>query len=1341
MDSLSPQLVSAAKLPILNPNEFDLWKMRVEQYFLMTDYSFPKLDNEDLKHIDVDDLKEMDLRWQMAMLTMRARRFLQKTVRNLVANGPTSMGFDMSKVECYNCHRKGHFARECRSPKDSRRTEEEPANFAFITFSASRSSSDTEPVETSIPAATPKPTSPSSGKKRNRKACFVCKSVDHLIKDYDYHAKKMAQPTPRNYAHRGNHKQYASLTHKNPPKHMVPAAVLTQFKPVSITAARPISVVVPEIMVTRPRLTHPIVTKSKLPIRQHMTPSQSPKISNSPPRVTAGNPQYALKDKGAIDSGCSRHMTGNMSYLSNFKELNGGYVAFGGNPKGGKISGKGKIKTGKLDFKDVYFVKKLKFNLFSVSQMCDKKNNVLFTDIECLVLSFDFKLPDESQVLLRVPRENNMYNVNLKNILPSWDLTCLFAKATINESNLWHRRLAHINFKTINKLVKGNLVRGLPTKGFENDNTYVACKKGNQHKASCKTKPVSSVDQPLFRLHMDLFGPTFVKSLNKKCYCLVVTDDYSREFSVRRTPQQYSIAERKNRTLIEAARTMLADSLLPIPFWAEVDEGFLVGYSVNSKAFRVFNSRTRIVQETLHVNILENKPNIACSGPTWLFDIDSLTRTMNYQPVIAGNQTNPSVSFQDKFDAEKAGEEVDQQYMLFPVWSFGSTNPQKYDGYAAFDGKKHDFDAKKTESEFILSPSSSAQSRKQDDKTKKEAKGKSLVESFIGHRDLSAEFKDCFDNSNNKDNAVGTIVPTIGQNTSNSTNPFSAAGPSNTTASLTHGKSSFIDASQLSDDPDMPELEDITYSDDENDVGAKAHFNNLETSITVSPIPKTRIHKDHPVSQIIGDLSSTTQTRSMTRVVKDQDVKSAFLYRTIEEEVYVCQPPGFEDPNHLDKVYKVVKTLYGLHQAPRACQDKYVAEILRKFGLTKGNSDSTPIDTEKPLLKDPDELASPKQTALGKDSSNPLIVVNDVIRLQALVDKKKVVVTEAAIREVLRLDDAEGVDCLPNEEIFTYSSMASTVISLSTGGKINFSKYIFDSLVRNVDSTTKFYMYPCFLQLLIRKQVGDLSTHTTTYASPTLTHKVFENMRRVGKGFSEVETPLFEGMLADQEIEEEGVEDVTTGDDALGDDTAAHGEVPTVTQEPSIPSSTPTIPPSQPPQDIPSTSQVQQIPPQSPQVQPPSPQPQPQQQAADFPMSLLQEALDACAALTRRVEHLEYDKIAQALEITKLKRRVKKLEKGNKVKVLKLRRLQRVGTSQRVDTSDDTVMDDESNQGRMIDEMDKDDDVVLMDEKEEDKKVEEAKVDVSAQVQGRQAESQAEIYKIDMDHANKVLSM
>ncbi|GJV58851.1 hypothetical protein Tco_1464951, partial [Tanacetum coccineum] len=130
-----------------------------------------------------------------------------------------------------------------------------------------------------------------------------------------------------------------------------------------------------------------------------------------------------------------------MSYLSNLKEFDEGYVTFRGGAKGGKITGKGTLKTGKLDFENVYFVKELQFNLFSVSQICDKKNSVLFTDTGCFVLSPDFKLADESQVLLKVPRKNNMYSVDMKNIVPKKSLSCLVAQATLDESMLWHRRL------------------------------------------------------------------------------------------------------------------------------------------------------------------------------------------------------------------------------------------------------------------------------------------------------------------------------------------------------------------------------------------------------------------------------------------------------------------------------------------------------------------------------------------------------------------------------------------------------------------------------------------------------------------------------------------------------------------------------------------------------------------------------------------------------------------------------------------------------------------------------------------------------------------------------------
>nr|GEX56282.1 hypothetical protein [Tanacetum cinerariifolium] len=421
-------------------------------------------------------------------------------------------------------------------------------------------------------------------------------------------------------------------------------------------------------------------------------------------------------------------MTGNISYLSDFEAINKGYVAFGGNPKGGKITRKGKIRTGNLDFDDVYFVKELKFNLFSVSQMCDKKNIVLFTDNECIVLSFDFKLPDENHL--------------------------------------------------------------------------------------CRMKRIK------------------------------------REFSVARTPQQNRIDERKNRTLIEAARTMLVDSLLPIPFWAD---------AVNTACYvqnRVLVTKPH--NKTPYELLLGKTPSIG-SRPTWLFDIDTLNKSMNYQPVITGNQPNSSVV-------------VPRQRSMMP----------------------------RLKERLMESSMSNCQQELEI---------------------LSEEFEDFSDNSTNKVNAASIPVLTVGQNSTNNTNTFSAAGPSNTDVSLTLGKSSYVDPSQYPDDPNMPALEDITYSYDEKDVEAIRLF--------------------------------LAYASFMGFMVYQMDVKSAFLYGTIKEEVYAYQPLGFEDPDYLDKRGKIDQTLFTKKQkGDILLVQVYVDDII--FGST--NKDLRK-DFEK-LMKDKFQMSS-----------------------------------------------------------------------------------------------------------------------------------------------------------------------------------------------------------------------------------------------------------------------------------------------------------------------------------------------------------------------------------------------
>nr|GEW23531.1 ribonuclease H-like domain-containing protein [Tanacetum cinerariifolium] len=288
-------------------------------------------------------------------------------------------------------------------------------------------------------------------------------------------------------------------------------------------------------------------------------------------------------------------MTWNMFYLTEYKEIDGEYVAFGRNPKRGKITRKCTIRNGTLDFVNVYFVRELKFNFFNVLQMCDEKNNVPFNNTECIVLSPNFKLIGESQVLLRVPRKNNMNSFYLKNIVLKGGLTCLFAKATSDESKLWHRRLGHLNFKSMNKLVKGNIVR--VTK--------------NETSGILKSSITGIENLVDYKVNVIRYGN-------------------GTEFKKREMNQ---FCEMKGK------------------FNGKADEGFFVRYSLNSKGLRVFNSRTRIVEENLHIRFSENTPNVVISRADWLFDINVLTRTINYEPIVADQKKEDNVNSTNNVNA------------------------------------------------------------------------------------------------------------------------------------------------------------------------------------------------------------------------------------------------------------------------------------------------------------------------------------------------------------------------------------------------------------------------------------------------------------------------------------------------------------------------------------------------------------------------------------------------------------------------------------------------------------------------------------------------------------------
>nr|GEU76566.1 hypothetical protein [Tanacetum cinerariifolium] len=892
--------------------------------------------------IDEDDMEEMDIKWNMALLNMRADKFWNKTGKKISIQGSDVAGFDKSKVECFNCHKMGHFARECRAPRNQDRGRRDNYRQGF------------------------------KAEEQAPKAVMV---IDRVGWDWSYMA---------------NDEEDRAL--------VADEVAPTEFALIANTSA-----------------------KSK--VFDNSLSSKDCKKNNDSLNKTLKEEKEGVDGKLAGLLKASKDLD-NLIESQRFDKIKDGL-------------GYNVVPPPPAQF---YLSPKKDLSWTGLPECADDTvtdySRPSPTVEKCIVLGRDFKLLDDANILLRTPRQHNMFSIDLNNIIPYRDLTCLVAKASTDECILWHMRLGHLNFKTINKLVRHNLVRGLPTKCFENDHTCTACLKGKQHKASCKSKLVNSVTKPLYTLHMDLFGPTidetsgilkkFITKIEKlkdlkvkiiRCdnggefrnkemndFCL--QKGIKREFSNARTPQQNGVAERRNRTLIEAARTMLADAKLPVTFWAEAvniacyvqnrvlvnkshnktpyelfngrspaigflkpfgchvmilntldnlgkfeekrDEGYFIGYLMSSKAFRVFNKRTRMVEENLHVEFLENKAIKKGVGLNWLFDINSLTKSINYVPVDAGIISTNLSGTKDVASQEVKKNVSSLRYIALPNWAhdalleFSLSKPQDH------------YSTKVLEDSKDPNPTASTSNPPADQ-----------IETLT----------------------VETPIPTV-----SSPVPSAYSIDSQDLSSDARLISKIV-ANQV-ETPSLDNIlsltnrfEDIlgvtTNSDESN--GVEADISNMETAITASPTPILKIHKDHPKSQIIGPMDTLIQTRNKSKetlvdcpkgvrpigtkwvlenkkdergiviknkarlvaqahtqeegidydevfapvarikairlflayasfigfIVYQMDMKSAFLYGTIDEEVYVMQPSGFQDPEFPAKVYKVEKAIQG----------------------------------------------------------------------------------------------------------------------------------------------------------------------------------------------------------------------------------------------------------------------------------------------------------------------------------------------------------------------------------------------------------------------------------------------
>ncbi|KAD7477200.1 hypothetical protein E3N88_00336 [Mikania micrantha] len=724
-----------------------------------------------------------------------------------------------------------------------------------------------------------------------------------------------------------------------------------------------------------------------------------------------------------VDSGGSMHMTGSRSLLQNYFTGRKGFVSFGNDAKG-YIIGKGMVTNGEIRFDDVNHVENLKYNLLSVSQMCDKGHVSLFTKQDCRILSSDVmplisKVLDE-YTLLKANRVGKVYAFDLSKNISVKGHPCLFSKASFKESNLWHRRLGHVNIKNMNQLVKHGLVRGLPLKDFSCDENCTACLKGKQHKVSFPPIGDSKSTGCLQLLHMDLFGPVQIMSMAKKKYCLVIVDDYSkfvwtfflhskgevakaimnfvlfaekqysipikcvrsdngtefrnhlldefylskgiqRQYSIPRTPEQNGVVERKNRTLIEAARTMLADSAFGCPcyilntkdqltkFDSKVDAGYFVGYSSTCKAYRVFNCRTKIVEETLHVKFNECPKDSIPQNPAEMFDLNILQHKFPVEPNGEEHEVLPANPPKDSTEITQGiPDDEDESTHLFRFSDNLPTSAKSVAPPAPVAPPNTNADeildsSTSFEIPAELFPGSSSTSAAAEPPA-------NTCTALIPYQEL-------------KDHPLSQILGDIsaGVSTRSQLSNFclyalfvSQQEPKNYHTALKDN--GWVEAMQLEllqfQKQQVWEL--VPLPQGKCAIGTKWVFRNKtdengqivknKAKLVVQGFSQEEgIDYDEtfaPVARLEAIRLFLAYAALHKLKVFQMDVKSAFLYGKIKEEVYVCQPPGFEDNKHPDWVYKLDKALYGLKQAPRAWYDT-LSTFLLKNNFTRGSIDKT----------------------------------------------------------------------------------------------------------------------------------------------------------------------------------------------------------------------------------------------------------------------------------------------------------------------------------------------------------------------------------------------------------------